>query len=245
MVYVFRINLTYLWNEAFTSLNKTFSLLTSLVIFTYIQPEPGNIINYLILGNIFLATTEAQVAWFIGNSIKDGKISRYLILPQNFLKFLFFNAFSNVFYMLITYSVSLLPIVLLFWDKLVFSWAVGWLFLLWPLVVLIRLGLEQLIGFVAFWTTEFYGIVYLSNTLTTFLSGSLFPLYFISEKYPIFEYTPFALMFYHPMQIYLGKYNLNQILMVFAGGFFWSVFLFLASKIMFKLGLKKNESVGL
>jgi ABC-2 type transport system permease protein len=243
--YVFKINLTYIWNEVLASLNRVVALLASLIIFTYLQKESQEFVTYLIIGNIFFATTDANISWFLGNSIKDGKISRYLILPQNFNTFIAYNGLSNTIYMLITYMISLIPIALFFYSSLVFSWNVLILLLFWPIAVGVRLFLEFMAGLSAFWTTEFYGAAFLNITLISFLSGSIFPLNFISEKLPLLDYTPFAVLFYHPMQIYLGKYDLNQIISVFVGGFIWVMVLFLLSQIMFKNGLKRNESVGL
>jgi ABC-type uncharacterized transport system permease subunit len=47
------------------------------------------------------------------------------------------------------------------------------------------------------------------------------------------------------MQIYLGKYDFNQTLMVFAGGIAWCIVLYFLAKWVFKMGLKRNEAVGL
>jgi ABC-2 type transport system permease protein len=59
------------------------------------------------------------------------------------------------------------------------------------------------------------------------------------------ENTPFAYILHYPMQIYLGKYDTNQTILVFLGGLAWCLALFILAKIVFKLGLKRNESVGL
>jgi ABC-type uncharacterized transport system permease subunit len=50
---------------------------------------------------------------------------------------------------------------------------------------------------------------------------------------------------HHPMQIYLGEYNSLDILLVFLGGIVWCLVLYFLAKFVFKLGLKRNESVGL
>jgi len=244
-IYVFRLNFVYLINEMLTSLNKTFFLLSSLIIFTFIQKENTEVISYLIIGNLFFATTDANNAWFLGNYIKDGKLARILILPQNIFKYLFFNGLSNTFYMAITYLVSLIPLSILFSSSLNFSNNIIYLVLFWPIPVIIRLFLEILTGLTAFWTTEFYGAAFLNTNFLNFFSGSLFPLLFILDKFPILGYTPYSLILHHPMQIYLGKYDTNQTILVFLGGIIWCVILYFLAKLVFKLGLKRNESVGL
>lgn len=245
VIYVFRLNFAYLTNEILTSLNKTLFLLSSLIIFTFIQQENTQIISYLILGNLFFATTDANNSWFLGNNIKDGKLSRILILPQNIFHYLFFNGISNTFYMALTYSVSLIPISILFSSSLSFSGNIVYLFLLWPIAVIIRLFLEILTGLTAFWTTEFYGAAFLNANFLNFFSGSLFPLTFILDKVPFVAYTPYSIILHHPMQIYLGKYTPTETVLVFLGGIAWCLVLYFLAKLVFRLGLKKNEAVGL
>jgi ABC-type uncharacterized transport system permease subunit len=46
------------------------------------------------------------------------------------------------------------------------------------------------------------------------------------------------------MQIYLGKYDPNQILQTFVGGIAWCIVLWVLARLVFKAGLKRNEAVG-
>jgi ABC-type uncharacterized transport system permease subunit len=47
------------------------------------------------------------------------------------------------------------------------------------------------------------------------------------------------------MQIYLGKYSMTEIIYTFFGGIAWCFVLWILARVIFKLGLKKNEAVGL
>jgi ABC-type uncharacterized transport system permease subunit len=47
------------------------------------------------------------------------------------------------------------------------------------------------------------------------------------------------------MQIYLGEYTNLEIFYVFLGGLAWCIILYFLAKLVFKLGLKRNEAVGL
>ena len=67
----------------------------------------------------------------------------------------------------------------------------------------------------------------------------------LMRVYSILIYNPFAYTFYHPMQIYLGKYSQVEILQTFVGGIMWCFVLFILARIIFKKGLKHNEAVGL
>jgi ABC-2 type transport system permease protein len=243
--YYFKLNTTYIWNEILTAIFRISGVFSSLVIFTFLQTENSQVITYLIIGGIYYACSDALIGWFIGDSIKNGKISRMLILPQNFMVYVFFSGISVILFLLMTYMLILAPLFVFFSSSLVFSWYVFWLLFLWPISSTIRLFVEFLVGLSAFWTTEFYGLAYINIVVLQFFSGALFPLYFISNKFPILNYTPFSILFYHPMQIYLGKYHLNQTILVFLGRIAWCLILYFLAKLVFKLGLKRNESVGL
>ncbi|GAB4146030.1 MAG: hypothetical protein OHK0017_06310 [Patescibacteria group bacterium] len=245
MVYTFRLNTAYLVNEIFSSLNRTVSLLASLIIFTVLEPQSSEIITYLLIGNLYFASTDANNSWFVGNLIKEGKLSKVLLLPSNFHSYVFYTGISNTIYMLLTYLASLLPLTMFFGQNLVFSWNILWLFVLWPIAVVIRLFCELITGLTAFWTTEFYGAAFLNITFLMFFSGSMFPLNYISDKYPLLNHTPFAVLFYHPMQIYLGKYGINQIAWIILEGITWGIILFTLSILILRYGRRKYESVGL
>jgi ABC-2 type transport system permease protein len=245
MIYIFKLNLNYLTNEILTSLNRTLILLSSLIIFTYIQKENSEIITYLILGNVFFATTEPSVSWFLSNGIQDGKLVRLLLLPQNIFTYIFFNGLSGAIYMSFGYMFSLLPIILIFHNQINFSFNFFYLLFFWPIVVIIRLMFDILAGLVAFWTVESYGAVFLNMTFIAFFSGSMFPLIFILDKFPFLNFTPWSIILHHPMQIYLNKYSPLETLFVFLGGLAWCFVLYFLAKIVFKMGLKRNEAVGL
>jgi hypothetical protein len=74
--------------------------------------------------------------------------------------------------------------------------------------------------------------------------------YLSSSKYTILyssflQFLPTSYILHHPMQIYLGKYTNLEIFYVFLGGLAWCAVLYFLAKLVFKMGLKRNEAVGL
>jgi ABC-2 type transport system permease protein len=78
--------------------------------------------------------------------------------------------------------------------------------------------------------------------LSELLSGGIVPLIGFLNFLSI---LPFSFWVHHPMQIYLGNYSTLETFYVFAGGFGWCVILYFLAQFIFKLGLKRNEAVGL
>ena len=108
----------------------------------------------------------------------------------------------------------------------------------------IRSFLQIISSSIAFWTPEFQGVVATSELIAKLLSGALVPIYLLGN-FSFIKYLPLSFGFYHPMQIYLGKYSQVEILVTFAGGLAWCLALWILARLVFKAGLKRNEAVGL
>ena len=109
--------------------------------------------------------------------------------------------------------------------------------------------MSYLKGCVGFWVTNNYNSVPVIQAITvviSILNGAIIPLQMLFKDFdhPML-WTPFAFLLHHPMQIYLGKYSQLEILQTFAGGIIWCLVLFILARIVFKMGLKRNEAVGL
>ena len=111
------------------------------------------------------------------------------------------------------------------------------------------MGLEFLRGFIVacsgFFLKAINGIILNYTFLSSLLMGRSFPLNLLIDNFWINLANPFSFTFYHPVQIYLGKYDNFQTAIVFLGRIFWCAFLYFLAKFVFKMGLKRNESLGL
>ena len=64
--YLIKSNLVYFWSEVFISINRTITLLGTIIIFLYLGKTSEPILNYLLLGNLFFAITDPVMSWFFG-----------------------------------------------------------------------------------------------------------------------------------------------------------------------------------
>jgi len=208
------------------------------------------VITYLIVGRIYKALSDTYFAYTLGPSINTGKITNLLLVPQHFVKLNLAIDIGKRVVLNFGRAVGFLIPILIFKEYIIFDTSVSnfmILLLFLPLSFLISFMGEFLSGCSAFfahdprnwsgWTRAYEGI-------RTILVGALIPL----DKLPGFEFLrllPTAWIIHHPMQIYLGKYNQLETFAVIFGGITWSVVLYLLGKIVFRLGLKRNEAVGL
>ena len=104
-----------------------------------------------------------------------------------------------------------------------------------------------MLGLTSFWTVTIYGQANLYENLVPLILGVIFPYNLISIDWlrSALQISPWSFIVYHPMQVYLGKYTPLETIYVFLGGIFWCIILYFLCKFILKLGLKRNESVGL
>ena len=202
--------------------------------------------SYFLIGELYFATFLIFNS-FYGFYILRGSHTTKLLLPQSFFKLIMFQyigeaAIQNVSKIVfITISIILMNSILSFSS----IEQLGLLGLFTPISFSILFLIEFLVSMSAFFLTMINGIILNFNYLAVLLAGRLFPLNLLISDFKTNLLNPFAFTFYHPMQIYLGKYDFNQTILVFAGGISWCIILYFLAKWIFKLGLKRNEAVGL
>lgn len=100
-------------------------------------------------------------------------------------------------------------------------------------------------GFSAFVFKNLWGSNHMKNVIVAFMSGTLIPLAFYPHVLEQFlQFFPFASLVYTPVMIYMGKYSLNQVLMVFILQVFWFVFFVVLSKGIWRITIKQLNVQG-
>jgi ABC-2 type transport system permease protein len=184
---------------------------------------------------------------FYGYMIQKGQATADFLRPQNLFMMLFCRYFGIAIYQ----NLMVLILILFsspFWISNIqvanFSNTLFFIMCI-PSAVIIQFFTELLVGMLAFFITEINGFTLNYGFLYSMFTGKMFPLSLIISVFSINLLNPYSYLFYHPMQIYLGKYTTNEIIYVFLGGLAWCVILAALAQGVFKAGLKRNESVGL
>ena len=247
--YFYKVDGKYFVNNLLHFLGQTVSIYSAVLIWNYTNSS-AEIISNLILGVILFVITTNSIYWSLGGSIEHGSIAKSLILPISLLTYNFFITTGFTLRIFIYYAIILCPLFFIIPDKLVLNFAPLNIFLLLLLVVvaiLIRYFIAFILGLTSFWTVTIYGQSNLYENMMPLILGVIFPYNLITVDWlrTSLQLSPWSFIVYHPMQVYLGKYTWLETLYVFLGGIFWCVILYLLSKLILKLGLKRNESVGL
>lgn len=105
--------------------------------------------------------------------------------------------------------------------------------------------LNFMIGQLSFFTTSVVGIVIAYQSVSMFLSGSIFPLSLLPDGVrSVVEVLPFKAGFSIPLNIYLGKLSGSEALRGLAFQAAWILALKLLSDRIYKTGFEKNSALG-
>jgi ABC-2 type transport system permease protein len=205
------------------------------------------IIGILVLRNIIFTSRTSQVA----AEISTGELSKYLIRPLSYLKWMFTlewaDKISNLFFM----AVELIVIFLLFRPPFFFQ--TNWLYLgLFGLSIIISIFLyfylSLAISLTTFWYVEHNGWPqrFLFETTMIFLTGGWFPLDLLPKPvFNLLNWLPSTYIRYFPLQIYLGRLDNLSIYKGLFVTLIWTWVLSMLTKKLWQKGLKSYTASGI
>ncbi|MBL8820219.1 MAG: ABC-2 family transporter protein [Planctomyces sp.] len=225
--------------------NSIYSGDTSQQMRGYTYPD---MVSYYLLGMLARAFSSMPgLSTGIAQSIANGSVRKYLIQPVDMLDHLFWH---RVAHKLVYYVIAAAPFAFVFWmcREYLPGWPGATLMMAWTasLVMSFLIGflIEALIGLIAFWFLEVSSLIFIYMMLSYILSGHMIPLEWISPWVPWVQWLPFKYLAYFPVAIILGKIPPEQVwteLSVQAG---WIVVLFIANRVVFRLGVRRYSAYG-
>ncbi len=183
----------------------------------------------------------------VGNKIKNGNVSTTLLKPYDIV---LGNGVEEQAWKLLSLFMAMpatLLILFLFRDIISLSFSVQQLSFLGISLVLGGINfalMEALVGISAFWVTEIWPIAHVNDLLQSLFGGKYVPLALMPG--PLLFLTdvlPFKYLFYVPVSILLNK-NVDPLSDIGVQAVYVIV-LFVIYKIVWKLGIKKYEGVGI
>jgi ABC-2 type transport system permease protein len=206
-------------------------------------------IGYNFVSYIIFIFTNSWVNLDISARIADGKLTTMLLTPTHFLTryFAMFIGRNCLAYFIIS-----IPAIILFsfFALPYLNFEITFLNFVITCVLLITsyiisFFLNTIAGFATFWTTRNDAVNEFYFVFRNLLRGDLVILTTVATVFNWIIFQPFAFIAHHPFMVLTNKYNFNQILWTIAGSLFWVFTLYLVTKLILKLGLKKYEGTGL
>ncbi|MCC7431494.1 ABC-2 family transporter protein [bacterium] len=208
------------------------------------------ILYFLFSGFIFVFVDSNRIGIVIGNGIRLGELSKFLVYPLSYLEYNFFTFLGGKIIQLLT-SLITFAIVWLAFPQVFLDFQVSH-FQLLLFVILVFLSLctnfllDVLLSNFSFWLDEIWIVIVMKTFMLNLLSGFIVPLDFFPEKvFEIFSYFPFKYVLYFPIQILLGKIETEQIFFGIGILLVWIVIIFFLHKLLWQKGNKLYTGVGM
>ena len=248
-----RAQLAYNANSFFHSLSSVVAFVTLIATWYFIDSNSqsnnfGQILTYFYIGYLYSSLTPMWISEMLGYRIHSGSISNDLLRPTNIFAIAICEMLGRG--VLVTSVLILIPYLALLpfiWSYLSLPTSIiNYLMLLafLPLTFVTKFLFDFIIGCTSFWVVENGGIIRFYFSVMTFLDGSKIPLNLIANFSSLVLFSPFAFYIFYPIQLFQNP-DWLKFFSVYLGGITWCVVLYFLAKWVFKMGLKKNEAVGL
>lgn len=183
----------------------------------------------------------------LAQEIKQGQIAIELMRPYDYLFKMIFMDFGQKASFLIRETIPMALIAFLFVKISPPDSAEELILFLISTALGIWIGtfFDMLIGILAFWTVNVWGVRVLKEGVITFFSGALIPLTLFPdwlERGMLF--LPFQAMVFTPVSLYTGLINGTDAWAAIGIQLFWTAALFILLKVLWNLAVRKVTIFG-
>jgi len=205
----------------------------------------NEMIVYLIIGLLIQTAKSTDIANRISAIIKSGDIAIFLCRPVNFVKSLLSDGIGEKLIPFATFAV-LLVVMTYFFNLPYPSLGILAIFIIYGLLLIFfQIVIEIMIGGLAFWLTEIWGVKSSIQQIMWILSGRALPLSLFPQAFQTFlTWTPFFYLEYTFARIYLGQIELMTAIQYMSIFIIWIAIMLILMKWIFSRGFKKLENFG-
>lgn len=208
--------------------------------------ELRDTLNYILLAQVFAPVASNNLVFYFGELLHDGQMGIELLRPMDIQARFYVE---DVTFMVIS-LIQKIPLAIFAW--LVFDLALPADALTWAAFAFtLFLGhaiifcFNYLIASLAFYTTEAWGLGMMQFSIATFFSGSLVPLEIMPGWLQTLTLSmPFAQALYVPVSLLSGITPLTEMPRLWLIQSIWLVGLFLASRFIFRIAVRKLTVQG-
>jgi len=200
---------------------------------------------YLLSWFVFILRYNDVEDWII-HDVRKGNIAKNLLKPMNYLMDAFLFTIGSRSTALL---VEAIPILLI--GLLLFKIQISWMFFIPFLLaivfaLLLNFFICTIVGMAAFWIVHSRGLSRLKRILISFLSGNMVPLTFFPLAFQnVSYYLPFQYLTYVPINIFLGKYTLLEMIKLFSIELAWLSVFYIITILVYNRAIRRSSSVGI
>lgn len=201
-----------------------------------------DLMAYTLGSVLFSQVRGGNLDFEIAEMIRTGQLSNYLLRPVSVIQFVYFRGLGQKSF------------VMLLCTLMGFAWLglsggsparlLGGMFLAF-LGNVIAYQLSIAAATAAFYWEEAWSVLLVKNMIVALLSGEMFPLYLVPERYAwIWKATPFYVFVYGPTQYTVGAWSHVEFMNAIGISLLWIVMGGLLLKGCWKVGMRQYLSLG-
>lgn len=257
----FATKLEYRASYVSTLLVELTTIGSTIILWSALYKSQGMIGTYSLAEAVFYYLFVLLVSFFtevwlsdrLGNEIREGRLSLYLMKPINIVWVKFSEALaSKIYYLLIALPVYVSILLLIESSFHLFSRlsqfgssSIGFALVFAICAFVMHFFMDMMIAWLGFWLDEIWSLVHLKTIAFAILGGMSFPLDVTHGLLrTVVDILPFKYFYFIPTSYLLGKRGIEHIGWDFAGIVFWTAFFIAAGTWLWHKGLKKYAAYG-
>ncbi len=206
-----------------------------------------DMVTYVAIAGVFrfiINELSGGISREMSGQYHSGELIMNLLKPVGYQLYIYFRAFGGILFQLLFRGATVLTIWALFVGLTPPDSPTTFIISL-VLAVLIYAGIAFLVGITTFHIENNAGVLFGTTASIELLSGTLIPLVmFPSWVVSILDYLPFKMIFYIPMQIYLGRLGVEETVSALIVQAIWASTLSIAGLFLFKTSVRKLTIQG-
>ncbi|MCR5398623.1 MAG: ABC-2 family transporter protein [Lachnospiraceae bacterium] len=180
--------------------------------------------------------------YFVPGRIWDGSISTELLRPMSFKGRMIAENVGDACFNLIFKFIPVL-LIAIFTTGMEKPAGIGNM-ILFLISAILGYGVLWTISFLvqmtAFWLINIWSLITIKDVFVNVLSGMMIPLWFMPDWMAgVIKFTPFASIYFTPVQIYLGQLSISEIVFKCGVQLFWTVIIYALGNVLWNKGQKK------
>ena len=201
---------------------------------------------YYVISMVVGVLVYCDVDGWMNDGIKDGDVVGDFLRPIAYIWDLFYQYFGLRVLAFLIEVIPILVVALFFLSVPLPSLLFGVLFVVAIiLAIFLNYFFTFCIGLSAFWFKEIQGIRRVKNVIVAFLEGALIPLTFFPLIFQsVFKYLPFQYLRFVPINIFLQKYAVSEVVVLLIIQIVWVLIFFIVAKVVFKRAFKMFAGAG-
>lgn len=229
----------YLWKSVFSLQGNNYFGYSESMMLTYI------------FGMIFVrAFVLSARAVDVAGEVSSGNLSNYLVKPVSYFRYWLSRDLASKL-LNISFACLEASILFIFFKPDIYFQRNPLLVVLFILSLVVAIAIYFNLLFITsavpFWMPEAaWGAQFLLTAIfVEFLSGGVFPLDVLPDIFlDVLKFTPFPYLIFFPIQVYLGKLPIGEIIQGLTISVIWVFVLYLVMKNVWSKGLKAYQSQG-